>query len=93
VDLSLEAEVGRRNVMVDVERQRDELVERLFAASLGMGEVLTVSLGDALGLYRALERAGSMTARELAQGAGIFQRYAREWLEQQAAAGILATED
>lgn len=79
--------------MVDVETQRDELVERLFAASLGMGEVLTVYLGDALGLYRALEGAGSMTARELAQKAGIFERYAREWLEQQAAAGIVATED
>jgi 2-polyprenyl-3-methyl-5-hydroxy-6-metoxy-1,4-benzoquinol methylase len=79
--------------MADVERQRDELVERLFAASLGMGEVLTVYLGDALGLYRALEGAGSMTARELAQEAGIFERYAREWLEQHAAAGILATED
>ena len=79
--------------MVDVDRQRDELVERLFTASLGMAEVLTVYLGDSLGLYRALERAGSMTARELAQGTGIFERYAREWLEQQAAAGILATED
>lgn len=79
--------------MVDMEQQRDALVERLFTAGLGMAEVLTVYLGDALGLYRALERAGSMTARELAQEAGIFERYAREWLEQQAAAGILATED
>ena len=79
--------------MVDVDRQRDELVERLFTAGLGMAEVLTVYLGDSLGLYRALAQAGSMTARELAQAAGIFERYAREWLEQQAAAGILATED
>ena len=58
-----------------------------------MAEVLTVYLGDTLGLYRALERAGSMTAPELAKEAGIFERYAREWLEQQAAAGILAVED
>ena len=36
--------------MVDTERQRDELVERLFAASLGSGELLTVYLGDTLGL-------------------------------------------
>jgi len=79
--------------MVDVEKQRDELVERLFTASLGMAEVMTVYLGDSLGLYRALEQAGSMTAHDLAQEAGIFERYAREWLEQQAAAGILATED
>lgn len=79
--------------MVDVDRQRDALVERLFSAGLGMAEVLTVYLGDILGLYRALERAGSMTAPELAMETGIFERYAREWLEQQAAAGILAVDD
>lgn len=79
--------------MVDAERQPDELVERLFSASLGMAEVLTVYLGDILGLYRALERAGSLTASELAKETGIFERYAREWLEQQAAAGILTVDD
>jgi ubiquinone/menaquinone biosynthesis C-methylase UbiE len=78
---------------MDVEQQRDELVERLFGAGLGMAEVMTVYLGDTLGLYRALERAGSMTASELAKESGIFARYAREWLEQQAAAGILVVED
>ena len=75
--------------MIDADQQRDELVERLFAAGLGMAEVLTVYLGDTLGLYRALERAGPMTAPELAKETGTFERYAREWLEQQAAAGIL----
>jgi 2-polyprenyl-3-methyl-5-hydroxy-6-metoxy-1,4-benzoquinol methylase len=79
--------------MVDAEGQRDELVGRLFSAGLGMAEVLTVYLGDTLGLYRAIERAGSMTAPELAKETGIFERYAREWLEQQAAAGILAVDD
>jgi SAM-dependent methyltransferase len=58
-----------------------------------MGEVLTVYLGDILGLYRVLQRAGTMTSTELAIEAGIVERYAREWLEQQAAAGILAVED
>jgi ubiquinone/menaquinone biosynthesis C-methylase UbiE len=79
--------------MVDADRQRDELVERLFSAGLGMAEVLTVYLGDTLGLYRTLEQAGSMTAPELAKETGIFERYAREWLEQQAAAGILTVDD
>jgi ubiquinone/menaquinone biosynthesis C-methylase UbiE len=58
-----------------------------------MAEVLTVYLGDVLGLYRALERGGSMTSPELAKETGIFERYAREWLEQQAAAGILEVDD
>jgi 2-polyprenyl-3-methyl-5-hydroxy-6-metoxy-1,4-benzoquinol methylase len=79
--------------MVDTDQQRDELVERLFTAGLGMGELMTVYLGDSLGLYRALEQAGAMTAGELAKAGGILERYAREWLEQQAAAGILAIED
>ena len=79
--------------MVDIDTQRDELVERLFSAGLGMGELLTVYLGDTLGLYRALERADSMTASELARETGILERYAREWLEQQAAAGILSVHD
>ena len=79
--------------MADVEEQREALVERLFRASLGMGEVLTVYLGDTLGLYRALERAGPLTAAQLADRAAIAERYAREWLEQQAAAGILEVDD
>ena len=79
--------------MIDADQQRDELVERLFSAGLAMGELMTVYLGDTLGLYRALERSGSMTAPELAKETGTFERYAREWLEQQAAAGILTLDD
>ena len=52
------------------EQQRDELVERLFGAGLGMAEILTVYLGDTLGLYRALQGKGAMTAPELAEEAG-----------------------
>lgn len=44
-----------------------------------------------LGLYAALDRAPA-TARDLAKTAGIDVRYAREWLEQQATAGILTIE-
>lgn len=73
--------------------ERDALVERLFLASLGMGEVLTVYLGDKLGLYRALDAAGGLTAEGLAAETGVFERYALEWLEQQAAAGILTVDD
>lgn len=79
--------------MTDTDRQRDELVERLFTAGLGMAEVLTVYLGDTLGLYRALERGGPTTSTELADATGTFERFTREWLEQQAAAGILTVDD
>ena len=79
--------------MSSQEETRDALVERLFMAAIGMGELLTIYIGDKLGLYRSLADAGTLTPSELASRAGIFERYAREWLEQQAAAGILEVDD
>ena len=70
--------------------RRDELVERLFGSALGAMDLLCVYLGDRLGMYRALADAGPSTSAELAGAAGVNERYAREWLEQQAMAGILA---
>ena len=77
----------------EIETRRDALVERLFNATLGAFDLYAVHLGDRLGLYRALASCGPMTPRELAQAAGIAERYAREWLEQQAVTGILDVED
>ena len=73
--------------------RRDALVERLFGSALGAMDLLCVYLGDRLGLYRALAKAGPSTPAELASAAGVNERYAREWLEQQAMAGILETPD
>jgi 2-polyprenyl-3-methyl-5-hydroxy-6-metoxy-1,4-benzoquinol methylase len=73
----------------ETERTPDALVARLFEASIGMFDVMSVYLGDRLGLYAALRDGGPASAGELATRAGIDERYAREWLEQQAATGIL----
>ncbi|TMR13506.1 methyltransferase domain-containing protein [Nonomuraea turkmeniaca] len=67
----------------------DEFAERLFQASLGTIEVLSVHLGDRMGWYRALAAHGPADPGELVTRAGGHERYAREWLEQQAAYGIL----
>lgn len=75
------------------DRTPDELAGRLFEASLGMFDVMSVYLGDQLGLYRALHDGGPATSSDLAGAAGIDERYAREWLEQQAASGILEVDD
>lgn len=48
-----------------------------------------VSLGDKLGLYRAMAGAGPLTPREVAARAGCAERYVREWLGAQAAAGYV----
>jgi 2-polyprenyl-3-methyl-5-hydroxy-6-metoxy-1,4-benzoquinol methylase len=57
-------------------------------ASAAMTGVM-VRLGHELGLYRALGEHGPLTSRELAAHAAVFERYAREWLHQQRAAGYL----
>ena len=71
----------------------DQLTERLFGAALGALELCSVYLGTELGLYKTLEKHGSLTPEELAERAGIAPRYAVEWLEQQAVAGLVDHED
>jgi SAM-dependent methyltransferase len=48
-----------------------------------------VTLGDRLGLYRALAGAGPLTSREVADRAACAERYVREWLASQVAAGYI----
>jgi SAM-dependent methyltransferase len=69
--------------------RRDALAERLFAATLGAFDLLSVHLGLDLGLYASLRADGPASPPELAARAGIHERYAREWLEHQAVGGLL----
>ncbi len=75
------------------EAQRDAFAERLFGAALGAYELMTVHLGDRLGYYRALAEGGELASGELSAATGTDERYTREWLEQQAVAGILEVDD
>jgi SAM-dependent methyltransferase len=75
------------------EAQRDALAERLFGAALGAYELMTVHLGDRLGYYRTLADAGEASSAELSAATRTHERYAREWLEQQAVAGIVEVDD
>ncbi|TFV89415.1 class I SAM-dependent methyltransferase [Blastococcus sp. CT_GayMR16] len=67
----------------------DAFVGRLFESALGAMDLFTIGLGSRLGLYAALQEHGPQTSTELAAHAGVAERYAREWLEQQAVTGIL----
>ena len=71
------------------EEQRGALVERLFHGGIAVLEMLSIYVGDRLGLYRALAEHSPLTTGQLAARAGIHERYAREWLEQQAVAGLI----
>ncbi|HEX2037131.1 MAG TPA: hypothetical protein VHS99_23375 [Chloroflexota bacterium] len=72
----------------DAER-RDALAGRLFQAMLGTMDLLSMYLGDRLGLYRALAEAGPASAAAVAARTGTHERDVREWLEQQAVTGAV----
>jgi 2-polyprenyl-3-methyl-5-hydroxy-6-metoxy-1,4-benzoquinol methylase len=73
--------------------QPNPLAERLFQSAMASLDLMTIYLGDQLGLYRALFEGGPATSTELAGRTGTFERYVREWLEQQAASGILDVDE
>jgi len=77
----------------DLMAQAEAFVGRLFEAGLGSFDLLSVYIGDRLGLYSLLAEIGPVTPGEFASRAGIHPRYAREWLEQQAVTGILDVDD
>jgi SAM-dependent methyltransferase len=66
----------------------EALVDRLFSAGVNAMELCTVYLGVQLGLYETLAQQPASCA-ELAERAGIAPRYADEWLQQQAVAGLV----
>ncbi len=71
----------------------DDVAGRVFEATIAAFDILAIHIGDRLGLYRALAEGGPATAVELAARTRIHPRYAREWLEQQAATGLLVAEN
>jgi ubiquinone/menaquinone biosynthesis C-methylase UbiE len=74
------------------EARAELLALRLLSQLGGAVELLTVELGRRLGLYQVLAALGPTTAAELAEHGAIAPRYAVEWLDQQAAAGIVDVE-
>jgi predicted O-methyltransferase YrrM len=67
--------------------------DRLMKAALGWFDLMAVHLGSQLGWYAALSDSEGLTADELAVRTDTDPRYAREWLEQQAAADFLRAEE
>lgn len=67
----------------------DAVATRLIDATVAMFDLMAISLGDRLGLYRCLADRGPLTSTELAGTAQVTERYVREWLEQQAVTGLV----
>ncbi len=75
------------------ETQVEEFSGKLFRSCLATMELANIELGIRLGLYAPLAGAGGLTSAELSSRAGINERYASEWLEQQAVAGVVVVDD
>lgn len=72
--------------------RRDALVGRVFGAAVNSVDLFSIYLGSRLRFYEALRTHGPMTSKQLATRTRTSERYAREWLEQQAVSGILDTD-
>lgn len=71
------------------EEKLNQFLEKMvgdLGAAVGTALVLT---GDRLGLYKELAEAGPLTSEELARRTQTTERYVREWLAAQAAAGYV----
>lgn len=76
-----------------VTQQRDAFIERLLQSTRGTFDVFGIYIGVRLGFYEALASTNAMTSSELASRTRTYERYVREWLEQQTVAGVLEVED
>lgn len=76
-----------------IAQRRDAFVERLLQSTRGTFEIFSVYIGVRLGFYEALAAAGPLTSPGLASRTRTYERYVREWLEQQTVAGILEVDD
>jgi SAM-dependent methyltransferase len=75
--------------MVD-EARVEELVGQLAGHMTGGALCLAIWLGDELGYYRTMAGAGALSADEIAGKTGCNARLTREWLDSQAAGGLVA---
>jgi 2-polyprenyl-3-methyl-5-hydroxy-6-metoxy-1,4-benzoquinol methylase len=74
-------------------QQTEAFIGKILQSTRGAFEMFGMYLGVRLGYYRALSENGPANSRELAELTGTNERYAREWLEQQAICGILEVDD
>jgi SAM-dependent methyltransferase len=81
--------LGRMAITEIDEKKLEEFAGRV-AGELGAAlNAALVTLGDELGLYRALADGRPVTPAELAERTGTHERYVREWLNAQAAGGFV----
>ena len=71
------------------ETKLNQLMQRAVVDFGAVFHAALVTVGDQLGLYKAMAGAGPLNSTELAARTGLAERYVREWLASQAAGGYL----
>jgi len=75
--------------MSDDATTKGEFIDRLLRDASGVFSLFSIYVGHKLGAYDAFAGRSPLTPQEFSKATGIHERYAREWLEQQASVGIL----
>ena len=84
---------------IDTQQLADHAVEAeafigsILDAAEGAFKIFSIYLGHKLGYYNTLAGNDALTSSELSELTRTHERYAREWLEQQAVAGVLRVDD
>jgi SAM-dependent methyltransferase len=76
-------------VMKVNQQKLDSLVGQLIGDLAAGYSGVMVSIGNHLGLYQAMAGAGPLNSHEVARRSGCAERYVREWLNSQVAAGYM----
>ena len=71
------------------EARLEQFLGRLITDMGAAANAVLVMIGDELGIWRALDGAGPLTAEALSERTGLRERYLREWLAAQAASGYV----
>ena len=79
---------SQQAVAID-DRKLEEFLHTVVADIGAAANAVLVTIGDKLGLYRAMVGAGPLEPAQLAARTGTAERYVREWLAAQAAGGYL----
>jgi SAM-dependent methyltransferase len=83
----------RQDAVTAIDESKVEAFAGKIVHDLGIGHnTLLAYLGDRLGLWRTLASHPGSTSVELARRCGYSERYVREWLAAQAAAGYVSYE-
>jgi 2-polyprenyl-3-methyl-5-hydroxy-6-metoxy-1,4-benzoquinol methylase len=84
----LETMVEKKQAVPDLKKVEEFAGQVIIDLGACLSGVLNL-MGHELGLYKAMDGQGFITPKELAERTGTYERYVREWLNNQTAGGYI----